>query len=312
MKEVSIPVGRVQFLNVFPLTFIEFLMAGHQNKLIDFIFQPELVNENIHHLLTEHLRTYFFVGGMPDCVKTYWETGKLRTVGEIQTQLIGTYRADFQKYSPFVDKRCLDTIFTQTARRGGSQIKYAALSRDFSPPTNKKALDLLIMAKLIRKVPAVAQTGIPLGFDASEKKFKALMLDIGLMQRLCDLNISEEMAQSDLLNIYRGTLAEQFVGQELTASLKQDFFYWSREAKSSTAEVDYIFQQGENIIPIEVKSGVSGRLRSLQLLLQLNPQIESGYVLSGRIYAKLESQKLVFYPIYSAAALAGGARPIHK
>jgi hypothetical protein len=176
----------------------------------------------------DELRIYFFTGGMPECVNAYDVRQKLKEVFEIQRQLIETYRADFSKYAPYADKRCLNTVLTNTAKMVGQQINYARLTPDFTPPTNKKAFDLLHMARIIHKVPAASPAGLPLGASASSKKFKALMVDIGLMQNLCGINYSEEINRLDLLDIYEGTLAEQFVGQELLATTGNDLYYWSR------------------------------------------------------------------------------------
>lgn len=304
LKDISFPVGRIRFLNMFPMTFAEFLLAIGREKLAEIVRSSEpQFSENVHNMLLDELRTYFFVGGMPECVKSYAESGKLKPVFEIQSQLIETYRADFSKYAPYADKRCLNAVLTNTARSVGSQIKYARLTADFTPPTNKKAFDLLTMARLLYKIPAASPAGLPLSVSASGKKFKALMIDIGLMQNLCGLNAAEEISSSDLLDIYRGALAEQFVGQELIAANGGALYYWSREAKSSSAEVDFLVEREGRIIPIEVKSAAAGKLRSLHLLLKTYPRISAGYVLSALPFSRLPEQKLIFIPLYKAGYL---------
>ncbi|MDA3872165.1 MAG: AAA family ATPase [Candidatus Marinimicrobia bacterium] len=304
LKEISFPVGRVQFLNMYPMTFVEFLLATGKNKMAEILLENSSdFPTNIHLMFLEELRLYFFVGGMPECVKTYKNTGKLKNVSEIQTGLIETYRADFSKYEPYADKRCINSVLTNVSQSIGKQIKYTHLTQGFTSPTNKKAFDLLNMAQIIYKISSVSPAGLPLGALASERKFKAIMVDIGLMQHLCGINISEEIYKTDLLNIYNGALAEQFVGQELLASSRNELYYWSRDAKSSSAEVDYLIERDGKILPIEVKSGVAGKLKSLHLLLKKYPNISTAFVLSARPYSELPKQKLIFYPLYCSGRI---------
>ena len=126
------------------------------------------------------------------------------------------------------------------------------------------------------------------------------MVDIGLMQHLRGVPIDLEYGKADLLKIHEGDLAEQFVGQEMLVSQGSDLHYWSREAKSSNAEVDYLAVIGGSIVPVEVKNGPSGRLRSLHLLLESCPNCERGFVFSSGPYAELSEQKLQFLPLYYA------------
>lgn len=304
LKEISFPVGRVEFMNMYPMVFAEFLYGLGKGIMAKNLIKGSLdFSENIHDMFFEQLRLYFFIGGMPECVKTYRNTDKLKNVFKIQEGLIEAYRADFAKYAPYSDKRCLNSVLTNTARFSGQQIKYTRLADGFTQPTNKKAFDLLNMARIIYKIPCTSSGRLPLGVLASERKFKALIVDIGLMQYLCGLNISEEIYKKDLLNIYNGALAEQFAGQEMLAYGDNQLYYWARDAKSSNAEVDYLLQRNGRILPVEVKSGSAGRLKSLHLLLKTFPEITKACVLSQRPYSELLEQKLVFQPLYNAMNL---------
>ena len=301
MKEISFPVGRVQFLNLLPMCFAEFLIATGKDRAAELILSPyEKQSENIHQMLLEELRRYFFIGGMPECVKVFAESGRMREAFDIQSDLIRTFREDFAKYAPYSDKRCLNGVLSSTARMVGKQIIYSHLVEGFTNPTIKKAFDLLCMAQVIHKVLAADPSGLPLGASASERKFKAIMVDIGLMHSLCGLPVDVEYRKSDLLAIYQGAMAEQFVGQELLAAGQPELYYWAREAKNSTAEVDFLINKQGRIYPVEVKSGTSGRLRSLHLLLDSHSKIPHGYVLSSQAYAELPDQKLTFLPLYYA------------
>ena len=304
LRDISFPVGRVQFLNLYPMTFTEFLIATDKDMLAqEMVADPLHLPENIHQILLEQLRLYFFVGGMPECVKTYRDDGKLVNVFAVQENLIQAYRADFAKYAPYSDKRCLNAVLGNIAKTVGNQIKYSHLADSFSSATNKKAFELLTMAQISRKIPSTSAAGLPLGVSASERKFKALLLDIGLMQSLCGLNVNDQIFNKDLLSIYNGALAEQFVGQELLAGGNERLYYWARDAKNSSAEVDFLIENNGEIIPLEIKSGAAGRLKSLHLLLKSYPDISQGYVLSQRPYSVLPEQKLVFIPLYATSVL---------
>ncbi len=301
MKDISFPVGRVQILNMFPMSFPEFLHAAGKTLAAETVLAPTARQpDTIHNMLLDELRRYFFIGGMPECVNTFVQTGKIRDVFEVQADLVNTFRQDFSKYAPYSDARCLNAVLTATAKHVGHQIKYSQLAEGFSNPTIKKAFDLLCLAQVIRKVAATSPAGLPLGAAASERKFKALLLDIGLVQHLCGMPVDIEFAKTDLLSIYQGALAEQFVGQELVAAGQSDLYYWAREAKSSSAEVDYLIVQAGKIYPLEVKSGASGKLKSLHLLLQNYLNCPAGYVFSSALYSELPEQKLIFLPLYYA------------
>ena len=308
-RDISIPVGRVQFLNMFPLNFPEFLMATGKPKFADIIQSPpERLSETIHQSLLNELRNYFFVGGMPECVGNYSQTNSIREVFEIQYDLISTFRQDFSKYAPFADKQCLNMVFSSVAKNISNQIKYTNLTADFTIPTIKKAFELLRKAQVITKIPVTSPAGLPLEIYASEKKFKSLMVDIGIAQKLCGLTYDPGIKGTDLLAIHKGAMAEQFVGQELVAaSGNDDLYYWSREEKSSTAEVDYLISGKGKIFPVEIKSGSAGRLRSLHLLLNSFPDCPAGIILSEAPFSTLPDQKLVFLPIYYAFQL--GSNP---
>jgi len=304
MKDISFPVGRVQILNMGPMNFIEFLKASGKDKAAELIqSKPNELPAPIHEMLLESLRQYMFVGGMPECVKIWQSTQSMVDVFNIQTDLVEAYRQDFSKYAPFSDKRSLNHALTTVAKNVGHQIKYAQISDEFTGPTNKKAFDLLLLARVIRKIRAASPASLPLGATASEKKFKALMVDIGFIRSLNDVPANLEYKKNDLLSIYNGALAEQFVGQELASGGMDNLYYWSREVKSSSAEVDYLIVRNGKIYPVEVKGGAAGSLRSLHLLLQKYPHIEQGYVLSTVPYGEIPEQRLTFLPLYYAFGL---------
>ncbi|MCI5149919.1 MAG: DUF4143 domain-containing protein, partial [Candidatus Electrothrix sp. MAN1_4] len=155
----------------------------------------------------------------------------------------------------------------------------------------------------LHKIPSCDPSGLPLGATANLKKFKASMLDIGLMQRLCQVPAKTELLQEDLLAMYRGKLAEQFVAQELLAWHSSELFYWARAARSSNAEVDFLVVRQGNIYPVEVKSGAGGSMKSLHLMLEKYPNCPQGLVLYSGCRRELPEQKLLFLPLYCAALI---------
>ena len=139
---------------------------------------------------------------------------------------------------------------------------------------------------------------------ANEKIFKALMLDVGIMSRLCGLHPSAVYSEKDFLNVFRGALSEQFVGQEMLAATQSPLYYWNREEKNSNAETDFLFEKLNEVIPVEVKSGSYGRLKSLHLLLETYENVEEAYVFSSSHEQNTIGGKISFKPIYTAYASA--------
>jgi len=307
--DISIPVGRVQYLHMHPMTFYEYLIAIGKDPMAACILEPpEKVDNLIQKRILSELRSYFFVGGMPECVIVYRDSGSLVETFHVQTEIIDTYRDDFSKYTPQVDKICLDSVLLNTARQVAEQIKYTRLNEGYTGVTNRKAFNLLAKAKVIHKIPSCDPSGLPLGATANQKKFKASILDIGLLQRLCQVPVELELKQENLLAMYRGKLAEQFVAQELQAWHTSELFYWARESRGSNAEVDYLVVRKGEIYPVEVKSGKGGSLRSLHLMLKKYPNCPQGIVLYSGTYKAIEEQKLIFLPLYCAATI-GDRRP---
>jgi uncharacterized protein len=303
LGEIPFPVGRVHLMNMVPMTFFEFLSATGNKPAADLIRGPYTeISPAVHEMLNSELKKYFFIGGMPECVRTYAETKSMNNVFEIQSDLLATFRQDFLKYSPKVDTNCLNSVLSSVPQKIGQQIKYAGLTEGFSNPTIKKAFELLETARLFKKVKVASPAGLPLGGSASDKKFKAIMLDIGLLGHLSGISRSLEYQKPNLLSLFRGAMAEQFAGQEIHAATGSDLFYWAREAKSSNAETDYLIEKQGNIVPVEAKSGRGGSLKSLHLLLNTYPDVEEAYVFSDAPFGKIPGQKITFLPLYFVAS----------
>jgi len=301
LKEISFPVGRLQMLNMYPLTFEEFLVAIGKSLLLEKIRQIDKeLPAHIVSIVNEELAKYFMIGGMPECVVSFINHASYVKVSQIQSDLMDTFRQDFSKYAQYSNKRCLNSVLDNVSQRVGEQIKYSHLSQNFSNPTVKKAYELMEMARLFHSVRAASPAGLPIGASVSEKKFKAVFLDIGLLSNMSGLLSREIITKQKLMSGFNGKMAEQFVGQELLANTQNKLYYWSRDARNSQAETDYLIEKNAEIIPIEVKSGKSGRLKSLHLLLNAFPNIKKAYIFTEDKYGEIPEQKLLFYPLYCA------------
>lgn len=299
-SEISFPVGRIQIMEVFPMVFSEFLLAIGNKKAADLCRQPiYALSESIHEYLIDQLRIYWMVGGMPECVKVYTETKSIKSAIEVQDEIIDTYKLDFQKYKPKTDISCLNTVLSGLAANTGQQIKYTTFTRDYSIPTTKKAFECLLMSRIATKVKAVSSPGLPLEAHASARKFKTVFLDIGLMNRIMEIDYNETLDHENLLSIYRGQLAEQFVGQEFLASKVGHLYYWARDAKNSNAEIDFLVIKKGSFIPVEVKDGPSGKLRSLHSYRN-NYKTDYSIVFHSGKMGRIEAENIYFLPLYFA------------
>jgi len=273
-----LPVGRVNFLYLYPLSFKEFLSAINQPAL-DYLEKCSLMNPippAIHDYLLQQIKLYFFIGGMPEALASYMQLSDLQDVQTIQASIIATYRNDFGHYADFVNPKYLQLCFDKIPQLIGHQIKYNKIDPDLRSRELKEALQILENTSIIHRIQATAATGLPLNAVVNEKKFKLNFIDIGLVKRVQKLD-AELLLNDDLFLLNRGALAEQFVGQELLAYNeayeKAELYFWARDG-SGHAEIDYIINIGTQIIPAEVKAGKTGKLRSLkQFILERNPPV---------------------------------------
>lgn len=304
LKDISFPVGRLQMLYMHPMTFEEFLIASNKELLAENIKSPEKqLSETVVQMANNEMYNYFIVGGMPECVTTFLNSGSFMETIQVQSDLIATFRQDFSKYGGHSDKRCLNSVLSSVAHRTGEQIKYSNLDENYTNPTVKKAFELLENARLFSKVRAASPAGSPLRASASEKKFKTVFLDIGLLSNLNGFYSDKTINKQKLSSEYNGKMAEQFVGQELIVATDRDVYYWSRNARGSNAETDYLIEKEGNIIPIEVKSGKSGSLKSLHLLLDTFTNISSAFVFTEDKQGEIKEKGIKFLPLFQAGSI---------
>jgi predicted AAA+ superfamily ATPase len=266
----SMPVGRIQYYKLGPLSFHEFLLASGNMALVEFYekWQPgQAYQENAHELLNGLFREYLMIGGMPEAVRDFVQRRNIGAVREIHQSIIDTYSDDFSKYASGAMLEKLRRVYECIPRVVGEKLKPTQISQDWKAKDVRAAFDLLVRAGIATKVFHSHGTGVPLGLDVDDNVCKVLFLDCGLMQTALNMPpmTLEDFASGRFIN--EGTLAEQFIGQHLhnlhTDKSREALFYWLREGKYNNAEVDYLLQVDGKIIPIEVKAGKSGSMRSL-------------------------------------------------
>ncbi len=301
-EKFKMPVGRVQYLYLQPLSFGEFLDAVGETKLRAYIHKTanlEKLPESLHLKLNEYVRKYFITGGMPAVVNEYVTSRDLNICKRIQRSILDTYIDDFAKYSSEVKHVYLRKVFNAVPAIVGQKFVYAQIDRHVKSRELKDALELLETAGVVTRIRQTSGAGIPLSSGVHESIFKVMFLDIGLFHAICGI-YTETAMEKDFTAIFKGAVAEQFAGQELIAChspyTKAELFYWGRDAKNSSAEVDYIIEKEGRIIPIEIKSGFTGRMKSLYMFIsKYNSQ--TALKISQAPYKK--DNQIVFLPFYA-------------
>jgi predicted AAA+ superfamily ATPase len=266
----SMPVGRIEYLHLGPMTFGEFLDATGNERWSAFLRAfacRETMPDTAHQTLLRLFRTFLVLGGMPEVVETYARTLSLLEADRVKETILGTLRDDFTKYGRRVNHDRLLKVFARLPVMVGQRFKFANVSRDDSARDLGRCLHLLELARLVYRVRQSSCCGLPVGAGAKEDAFKALFLDCGLLLHACGLRAADVEREPDLMLVNAGAAVEQVVGQHLLHAgpfwEKPELFYWAREKPTSTAEVDYVIVCGGRIVPVEVKAGKTGRLRSL-------------------------------------------------
>jgi predicted AAA+ superfamily ATPase len=307
-EAISFPVGRVQNIHLFPLSFGEFLSACGEYKLRHWLRDlsiTEQIPESIHAKCVSLLRDYLYLGGMPEAIASWLDTKSFSKTDEIHQLLLQNYKHDFGKYSRHVNFRLLDKVFTKAPATVGNKFKYADIDRDVNARDVRKSLNLLIKAHILHKVTAASGSGLPLAAHCNEKFFKILFLDVGLLQST--MGIARETYLSDnLLAVYKGLVTEQFTGQQLFALgkcfVEPELYYWQREITGSAAEVDYLWQKGDSILPIEVKAGKTGSLKSLRVYLS---EKNAPFGIRFSLHPLSFTDSVLSIPLYAIEALPG-------
>jgi len=269
----SMPVGRIEYMYMGPMTFADFLSALGEKKLASHLASISLrdiekVNmpSAVHNKSMALFRQFCVVGGMPEAVARFVSTRSYQEALKIQSSVLATYRDDFNKYSHGAMTRRVQLVFDRAPVLVGNKFKYVHVSKDHRAAELRDALIQLCMARVLSRVHHSAANGIPLGAEQKENVFKILFMDVGLLCSVLNINEISLKAEGPYL-VNKDAVAEQFIGQHLLY-LGEYYqapmlFYWMREAKSAAAEVDYLLYFGQQILPVEIKAGATGTLRSL-------------------------------------------------
>jgi predicted AAA+ superfamily ATPase len=310
-EEFRMPVGRVQSVYMYPMSFAEFLTAVGEERLLNHIATVDLqteLEEVFAARLEKLFRQYLLVGGMPRVVKAFEDKVLMQELQRLQSGLIRTYIDDFAKYASTAKHKYLKEVYSSAPKMAGRRYKYSHVNPGIEAKFLKEALGLLRDARCLSKICHASGAGVPLLATANERKFKIAFLDVGLMQNA--LGVQDSIILDDsVMQINAGSIAEQFVAQELLACADpysdKKLHFWAREARGSNAEVDFLIEIEGMPIPVEVKAGARGSLKSMRLFLKEYPRTLLGIrysmhelsyfdqILSIPLYMVNQTQRLV-------------------
>lgn len=313
LKELpSFGVGRVRSIFMYPFSFDEFLHALGEDLILEAKKKACYENpltELIHTKLIKLLKQYLIIGGMPEVISKYITNKNILECQKVLDDIVSSLRADFAKYKKRIPSLRILEVFESVIKQMGGKFVYSKTISQSNNKQIKEALDLLIMAGLVIPVTHSSSNGIPLGAESNIKKRKMLIYDTGIFQRILGLNISEILLENEFDVINKGAIAELFVGLEMLKSYscyqQHELYYWQRETASGNAEVDYVIQYQNKVLPIEVKSGSKGSMQSIYVFLN-EKQLEGGIRFSLENYLIYNNIKVI--PLYGVAELISTIR----
>lgn len=297
---ISYPVGKVEELRLYPMTFIEFLNAMGKSRLADIITTK---NWDVMTLIEAEyislLRQYYYVGGMPAAVLAHVEHRGLKEIREIQQQIITDYRRDFSKHAPEREvpriNMVWDSIPAQLAKEN-KKFVYGAVKKSARAADFEMAIQWLIDAGLAYKMPRVNSAKMPLKFYEDANAFKLFMLDVGLMGAMAETSAQSMLVGNDIFSEYKGAFTELYVYTQLK-TLSLSLYYHSVD--NSTIEIDFLTQWRDKVVPIEVKAEVNVKSKSLHTFINANPELK------GIRYSMLpykEQEWMTNIPLYACLA----------
>jgi len=304
----SFGVGRIETLFMFPLSFPEFMNAIGADMLNETIQKAnpnKPLPDYIHNKAIEHFKKFLIIGGMPEVVAKYVETQSVFEAAKLLSNLTTTLKFDFSKYRARVPQLRVNAVFDNAVAQMCNKFIYAKVEQDFHLSQIKECIELLVMAGLLIPVIHSAANGIPLGAEINLKKQKFLLLDTGIYQNLTGLNLPEILFSDNFQTLNKGRIAELFAGLELLKAgnpyTQNQLYFWQREAKNSNAEVDYLLQRNDKIIPLEIKAGTKGSMQSLHLFMN-EKNSEKGIRCSLENFSYYD--KIDVYPLYAICNLS--------
>lgn len=263
----SFPVGKVELMHIHPMSFVEFLQAVGEDKLGQLIATKKLdIITVFHDRLVALLKTYYYVGGMPEAVKTYVETESLEDARNIQLQILEAYERDFSKHAskeiiPRI-RQVWNTFVAQLAKEN-KKFVYGLIRTGARAREYESAIEWLMNYGLVHKVYRTTAARLPIKAYADSKHFKLFFHDVGLLAALAQLDARVILEGDKLFREFKGALTEQFVVQQLVAQGTGTPFYWTND--SGQAEVDFLFETQGVLHPLEVKAAENLQSKSLQV-----------------------------------------------
>ena len=306
-KLPSFGVGRIRSLFMYPFSYDEFIRAMGYTMLADELktCSPEKpLSETLHDKCKRLLIEFMLIGGMPEVVAKYVESGSLLECQEILEDITQTFYSDFAKYKHRANVSLLREVFGAVIEQTGGKFTYSKASNTSNHLQIKESVELLEMAGLIYPVTHTSANGLPLSAEQNIKYRKYLIFDTGIYQRFLKLNLGGLFNAENIEQINKGAFAELLAGLEIMKASPVNFpltlHYWQREKTGSNAEVDYVVQQGQNIVPVEVKANTKGSMQSMFQFLT-----EKGYPYGIR--TSMENfgvyQNIKVFPLYALSQL---------
>jgi uncharacterized protein len=308
-KNISLPVGRIEYHFLGPCNFKEFLSASNQDNLVNYLESYQLtdsVPEIIHQKISSYFLEYLALGGMPEVIQRYIDTADLNDCDRIKSLIVKTYEDDFHKYRDLTPWDRIRSVYKSVPQQAGEKFTYSKISKEEKASPLSKALDLLCLAQVCHRVYHSHAEGLPLGAQIKKNYFKVLFLDFGLSHSMLGLNTkSFFLTHQNLNSLFKGSLFEQVIGQQLMylklPYIQPEIFTWAREKSQSSAEIDYIIEIDGQIIPVEVKSGSTGHLKSLHLFMNhRNLKLGVRFNTESPSIFESEKAKIISLPAYLA------------
>ena len=274
-SEVSFPVGKVDEINLFPMNFEEFLLAKGETELYKLLIARDFnIINTLHDKYVNLLRQYYYVGGMPEAVKEYIESGALNEVRKIQKSILAGYARDFSKHAPKEQVPRIEMVWHSMPSQLFKENKkfiYGTLRKGARANDYELAIRWLVDAGLLYKVPRTKKLALPLSVYEDLSAFKLFTLDIGLLGAMADVEASQILINENAFVEYKGGMTEQYVLQQMVSHGTGSVYYHT--AEDSRLEIDFIIQHNGKPLPIEVKAGGSVRVNSLSRLLAETPDL---------------------------------------
>lgn len=300
---VSFPVGKVNTLNLYPMTFEEFLLAKGEREAHNLLASRDFATINLlHNKYLDLLRQYYYVGGMPEAVKKYVETGGLREVRKIQKDILTGYERDFSKHAPAEQLPRIRMVWHSIPSQlfcENKKFLYGALRKGARAKDFELAFEWLVDAGMLLRVSRCSKVALPLSVYEDVAAFKVYLLDVGLLGAMANTDPKNVLIDNQAFTEYKGGMTEQYVLQQLVSHAITPVFYHSSD--DSRLEIDFLVQQDGEVLPIEVKAGGNVRANSLSRLLSATPELRAvrysalPYVRQGQ---------MTNIPLYAAPALA--------